>query len=88
MLSKSLYTLNKKVNVASNIVSAGLVIIGSVAGGITANPIFIGTVTGAGVLLKTFCETKNYKRKIEMSKIYNISENISRSQNCASRWAF
>ena len=40
----------------------------SVAGGITANPIIIGTVTGAGVLLKTFCETKNYKRKIEMSK--------------------
>ena len=46
----------------------GLAIFGSVAGGITANPIIIGTVTGAGVLLKTFCETKNYKRKIEMSK--------------------
>ena len=42
--------------------------IGSVAGGIIANPNIIGTVTGAGVLLKTFCETKNYKRKIEMSK--------------------
>ena len=62
------YTHYKKVNLASNIVSAGLVIIGSVAGGITANPIIIGTVTGAGVLLKTFCETKNYKRKIETSK--------------------
>ena len=62
------YTHYKKVNLASNIVSAGLVIIGRVAGGITANPIIIGTVTGAGVLLKTFCETKNYKRKIEMSK--------------------
>ena len=62
------YTHYKKVNLASNIVSAGLVIIGSVAGGITANPIIIGTVTGAGVLLKTFCETKNYKRKIEMSR--------------------
>ena len=62
------YTHYKKVNLASNIVSAGLVIIGSVAGGITANPIILGTVTGAGVLLKTFCETKNYKRKIKMSK--------------------
>ena len=62
------YTHYKKVNLAANIVSAGLVIVGSVAGGITANPIIIGTVTGAGVLLKTFCETKNYKRKIEMSK--------------------
>ena len=56
------------VNLASNIVLAGLVIIGSVAGGVTANPIIIGSVTGTGVLLKTFCETKNYKRKIEMSK--------------------
>ena len=65
---KKLIHTTKKVNLASNIVSAGLVIIGSVAGGITANPIIIGTVTGAGVLLKTFCETKNYKRKIEMSK--------------------
>ena len=55
------YTHYKKVNLASNIVSAGLVIIGTVAGGVTANPIIIGTVTGAGVLLKTFCETKNYK---------------------------
>ena len=62
------YTHYKKVNLASNIVSAGLVIIGSVAGSITANPIIIGTVTGAYVLLKTFCETKDYKRKIEMSK--------------------
>ena len=62
------YTHYKKVNLASNIVSAGLVIIGSIAGGVTANSIIIGTVTGAGVLLKTFCETKNYKRKIEMSK--------------------
>ena len=58
----------KKVNLASNIASAGLVIIGNVAGGVAANPIIIGTVTGAGVLLKTFCETKNYKHKIEMSK--------------------
>lgn len=58
------YTHYKKVTLASNIVWAGLVIIGSVAGGITANPIIIGTVTGAGVLLKTFCETKNYKREI------------------------
>ena len=46
----------------------GLVIISNVAGGITANPIIIGTVTGAGVLLKTFCETKNYKSKIKKSR--------------------
>ena len=61
------FTHYKKGNLNSNIVSAGLVNIGSVAGGITANPIIIGTVTGAGVLLKTFCDTENYKRKIEMS---------------------
>ena len=64
-IKKPIHTTKKSIWL---LISAGLVIIGSVAGGITANPIIIGTVTGAGVLLKTFCETKNYKRKIEMSK--------------------
>ena len=38
------YTHYKKVSLASNIVSAGLVIIGSIAGGITANPVVIGSL--------------------------------------------
>ena len=32
------------------------------------NPATLGYISGAGLALKTFSETKDYKRKIEMSK--------------------
>ena len=48
--------------------STGLIIIGAVAGGLTANPAVLESISDAGLALKTFSETKNYKRKIEMTK--------------------
>lgn len=45
--------------------STGLIVIGTVAGALTANPAIIASISGA---LKTFFETKDFKRKIEMSK--------------------
>ena len=48
--------------------STGLIVIGTVAGALTANPAVIASISGAGLALKTFSETKDYKRKIEMSK--------------------
>ena len=48
--------------------STGLIAIGAVAGGSTLHPAVLGSICGAGLALKTFCETKDYKRKIEMSK--------------------
>ena len=48
--------------------STGMIVIGAVAGGLTANPAVLGSVSGAGLALKTFSETKDYKRKMEMSK--------------------
>ena len=48
--------------------STGLIVIGAVVGGLTANPAVLRSVSGAGLALKTFFETKDYKRKIEMSK--------------------
>ncbi|CAH3029660.1 unnamed protein product [Porites evermanni] len=47
--------------------SSGLIVVGAVAGGLTANPAILGSISGAGLVLKTFSETKNYKRKIEMA---------------------
>ena len=47
--------------------STGLIVIGHVAGGLTANPAILGSISGAGLTLKTFSETKDYKRKSEMS---------------------
>ena len=58
----------KKLNLAINISSTGLIVIGAVAGGLTANPAILGRISGAGLVLKTLSDTKNYKSKIEISK--------------------
>ena len=58
----------KKLNLLLNITSSGLIVVGAVAGGLTANPAILGSISGAGLVLKTFSETTDYKRKIEMSK--------------------
>ena len=43
--------------------SSGLIVVGAVAGGLTANPGILGSISGAGLVLKTSSETKNYKKK-------------------------
>jgi len=67
-LAKMTYKYYKKAELTCNIGSALMVITGTVVGGVTLNPIPLGTISGAGLLLKTYSEAKNYKRKIEMSK--------------------
>ena len=57
-----------KLNLLLNITSSGLIVVGAVAGGLTANPAILGSISGAGLVLKTFSETKNYKKKIEMAR--------------------
>ena len=47
----------------------GLVIIGTIAGGITLNPIIMGVINGAGVLVSSLSKLKNYKKKTEMTQI-------------------
>ena len=46
-----------------------LVSIGTIAGGITLNPVVLGVVNGAGVVVAGIGKKKNYKRKIETSRI-------------------
>ena len=67
-LAKMTYKYFKKAELACNIGSALLVVTGTVVGGVTLNPIVLGTISGSGLLLKTYSEIKNYKRKIEMCK--------------------
>ena len=43
--------------------------IGTIAGGITLNPVVLGVVNGAGVVVAGIGKKKNYKRKIEMTRI-------------------
>ena len=44
-------------------------IIGTISGGLTLNPIVPGVINGFGILLTNFGKMKNYKKKIEMLKI-------------------
>ena len=44
-------------------------IIGTITGGITLNLVILGVVNGAGVIVLNFGKMKNYKKKIEMTKI-------------------
>ena len=46
-----------------------LMSIGTIAGGIALNPVVLGVVNGAGVIVTGIGKKKNYKRKIEMSRI-------------------
>ena len=76
-LFKMTYKYFKKAELACNIGSVFFVVTGTVVGGVTLNPIVLGTVSGVGVLLKTYSEAKNYKRKIEMCKFaYTTYEKI------------
>ena len=65
---QKVYKYFKKLNRLLNMTSSGLIVVGAVAGGLTANPAILGSISGAGLVLKTFSETKNYKRKIEMAR--------------------
>ena len=50
---------------------------GTIAGGITMNPIILGIIAGAGLLLKSFTDYKHFERKIEMCKhAYTTYENV------------
>ena len=59
----------KNINLAINLASGGLITAGTIAGGITLNPIILGVITGAGLLIKTTSEIKKYSNKIELLKI-------------------
>ena len=54
-------------NLAFKILSSSLIASGAIAGGVTLNPIILGTISGMGLLVKTVTDHKNYNRKVEMN---------------------
>ena len=46
-----------------------LVIIGTISGGLTLNPVVLGIINGIGIPLTNFGKMKNYKKKIELTFI-------------------
>ena len=60
-----------------SITGACLVIIGTITGGITLSPIVLGVVNGIGVFVASLVKIKNYKKKVEMSRIaYTTYEKV------------
>ena len=66
---KKSYKHFKRLDETVSISGVCLVILGTITGGITLNPIILGVVNGAGVILTNFGKMKNYRKKIEMTKI-------------------
>ena len=52
-----------------SISSMALVAVGTIAGGITLNPVILGVINGAGIIIAGVGKKHNYKRKIEMTRI-------------------
>ena len=47
----------------------GLVVIGTIVGGITLNPVVLDVINGTGVIVTSISKMKNYTKKIEMTQI-------------------
>ena len=74
---KQVYKYFKRLNLTVNISSTCLVVTGTVAGGFTLNSVILRTISGVGLLLKTFSEIKDCKKKIEMCKFaHTTSEKV------------
>ena len=67
-LFKMTFKYFKKAELSCNIGAALLVVTGTITGAVTLNPVILGTISGSGLLLKTYSEAKNFKGKIEMCK--------------------
>ena len=65
---KEAYKNFKCKSLSLTIISATLVVTGTIVGSITLNPIIIGFITGLGVITAAFQKKKNYEIKIKMSK--------------------
>ena len=66
---KKSYKSYKFLDGVFTISSICLVAIGTISGGITLNPVVLGVVNGAGVIVAGVGKKNNYKRKIEMTRI-------------------
>ena len=74
---KNTYKSYKFLDNFFTISSICLVAIGTITGGVTLNPIILGVVNGAGVIMTGIGKKQNYKRKIEMTKIaYTTYEKV------------
>ena len=67
------YKRYKIIDETLNLSGVGLVVIGTITGGITLNPIILGVINGAGVIVSSVSKMKNYKKNIEMTQIAYVT---------------
>ena len=54
-----------------------LITVGTITGGITLNPIILGVINGVGVIVAGIAKKKNFKKKIEKTKMtYTTYEKV------------
>ena len=66
---KNTYKQFKILDESINISGILLMITGTISGGLTMNPIVLGVINGVEIVLTNVGKMKNYKKKIEMTKI-------------------
>ena len=66
---KRCYKSYKNLDDFFTITGISLVAIGTIAGGLTLNPIVLGVINGVGIIVAGIGKNKNYKKKIELSRI-------------------
>ena len=54
-------------------VSLGLTVSGTIAGGVTLNPIILGCINGPGILIQGYLSKNNIKTKTEMCRYASTS---------------
>ena len=65
---KKSYKRYKVLDETLTLSGGGLVVIGTITGGITLNPVILGVINGAGVVVASIAKMKNYKKKMEMAQ--------------------
>ena len=59
------------------ITSLSLIAVGTITGGLTLNPVILGVINGAGVIVAGITKKKDFKKKIETSKMaYTTYEKV------------
>ena len=65
---KKLHQREKRCDLMEKISSSVLLTCGLIAGGATLNPVVLGVISGAGLVMKTIQEARNRGKKIEKAK--------------------
>ena len=81
---KKMFKRFKGIGLFLNILSVSLT--GTVVGGVTLNPIVMGSVAGVGILIQTVLTKKNFTKKIEACKYaYTSYQKILNKLKCVLR---